>query len=237
MFASMTQCDPRPVPVARRRGRPVGSDSAETRSRILKASRQVISERGYQAATFQAIALAAGLSRPTLHYYFASREEIYQALVSEAGSVAADCVAKAQRQTTLVGQFSALVWALHDADVRDRSQMAFLVSARLESTRNPELHAYAGAGMRDFLVAAVTEAKGRGELPEDTEVEAVVEMMHAMLLGVSFYAGFVEDAADMYLITEQLERLFSDGLLGCAGNSSTPRDTWADTPSAVGGQS
>jgi AcrR family transcriptional regulator len=209
----------------RGRGRPVGSDSAETRNRILKASRKVINERGYQAATFQAIALAAGLSRPTLHYYFASREEIYQALVAESGIVLADCIATARQQDTLVDQLSALVAAMHQADFIDGSQIAFLVSARLESTRNPELRAHAGIELSDFLTALVGDAKSRGELPEDCAIEPVVEMLRAMLWGIGFYAGFVDDAADMSLITELLGRLFSHGLLGCAETSSTPGDT------------
>src|ERR1700712_4892512 len=171
----MAQCDDRPVAVARRRGRPVNSDSAETRNRILKASRQVINERGYQAATFQAIAVAAGLSRPTLHYYFTSREQIYQALVAGASEIVAELVAAARRQNTLVEQFSALVAAIHDADFRDRSQIAFLVSARLESTRNPELRAYAGLELSDFLTTLVGEAKSRGELADDCAVEPVVD--------------------------------------------------------------
>src|SRR5881628_2593393 len=118
----MAQGDDRPV-AARRRGRPVNSDSVETRHRILRASRQVINERGYQAATFQAIAVAAGLSRPTLHYYFASREEIYQSLVVEAGALVAELAERAQRSGTLATQFTALVEAVREADARDRSQI------------------------------------------------------------------------------------------------------------------
>ena len=57
-----------------------------------------------------------------------------------------------------------------------------------------------------------------------------------MLWGVGFYAGFVDDAADMRLITKQLGRLFSHGLLGGAEVRPTPRDTYGDTPSAVGGR-
>ena len=71
-----------------------------------------------------------------------------------------------------------------------------MVSARLESTRNPELRAYAGIGLGDCLRTLVTAAKARGELSEDTAVAPGVEMLHAMLLGVVFYAGFVDDAAD-----------------------------------------
>jgi AcrR family transcriptional regulator len=232
----MAQCDDRPVLVARRRGRPVNSDSAETRSRILTASRQVIIERGYQAATFQAIAVAAGLSRPTLHYYFASREAIYEALVAESSGFIVELIAKAQRPSTLVEQFAALVAAIHEADYRDRSQIAFMVSARLESTRNPELRAYAGNGLRDLLVILVEAAQARGELSEDTAIAPVVEMLHAMLLGIGFYAGFVDDAADMCLITKQLERMVAHGLLAGREIRPTHRDTDADTPSAVGGQ-
>jgi AcrR family transcriptional regulator len=232
----MAQCDDRPVLVARRRGRPVNSDSAETRSRILTASRQVIIERGYQAATFQAIAVAAGLSRPTLHYYFASREAIYEALVAESSGFIVELIAKAQRPSTLVEQFAALVAAIHEADYRDRSQIAFMVSARLESTRNPELRAYAGNGLHDLLVILVEAAQARGELSDDTAIAPVVEMLHAMLLGIGFYAGFVDDAADMCLITKQLERMVAHGLLAGREIRPTHRDTDADTPSAVGGQ-
>lgn len=224
------------VLAARRRGRPVNADSAETRNRILRASRRVINERGYQAATFQSIAVAAGLSRPTLHYYFASREEIYQTLIVEAGAVIADVIAEATRPTTLPGQFAALATAIHRADLRDRSQVAFLVSARLESTRNAELRPFAENGLHDCLATLVAAAHARGELSEEAEVAPVVDVLHAMLLGVVFYAGFVEDAADMYSIATQLVRTVSSGLLSGDPNSSTRCDTEDDTPSVVGGQ-
>lgn len=220
----------------RRRGRPVNSDSVETRNRILRAARQVVNERGYQAATFQAIAVAAGLSRPTLHYYFASREEIYQSLVVEAGAVVAELIDTAQRPATLAAQFAALVEAVRQADSRDRSQVAFIVSARLECSRNPELRAYASTWLHDCLVTLVTAARARGELSEGTEVAPVADMLQALVLGVVFYAGFVDDAEDMSLITAQLDRMVSRGLCSEGRNLPTRGDTMADTPSAVGGQ-
>lgn len=209
----MPQRDHCSPPSRRRRGRPVGSDSAETRNRILQAARQVIIERGYQAATFQAIALTAELSRPTLHYYFANREEIYQTLVAEARSVISESIVRAQRQETLVAQLSALVAAITEADRRDRSTVAFLVSARLEASRNPELRDDGSADLRVFLKKLITDAAARGELHSGTDPEAVVDMVQSMLWGIGVYSGFVDDAADMQLITRQLIRLFSHGLL------------------------
>jgi AcrR family transcriptional regulator len=179
----------------------------------LQAARQVIIERGYQAATFQAIALTAGLSRPTLHYYFANREQIYQTLVTEASTLMTDCIAKAQEHESLVAQLSALVVAVNEADRRDRSTAAFLVSARLEANRNPELQFDGSADLRVFLTKLVTDAGTRGELREGTEPSSVVDMVQSMLWGVGVYSGFVDDAANMDLITKQLIKLFSHGLL------------------------
>jgi AcrR family transcriptional regulator len=212
----MPQLDGQSLPAVSRRGRPVGSDSGETRNRILRSARKVINERGYHAATFQAIAVAANLSRPTLHYYFGSREEIYGALVAEAGGVLADCIGEAKGKNTLLEQLTALVVAMHEADLRDRSQVAFLVSACLESTRNPGLQVEACDVLRNFLRSSLGEAKSRGELSADAVVTPIADLLHAMLWGVGFHAGFVGSQADMRLITKQLMRLLSHGLLGPA---------------------
>ena len=206
----LDHCSPR---ARRRRGRPVDSDSAETRIRILQAARQVIIERGYQAATFQAISLAAELSRPTLHYYFANREAIYSTLVTEASTLVTECIAKAKQHETLVAQLSALVAAINEAERRDRSTAAFLVSARLEANRNPELQYEGGAELRAFLTKLIADAGARGELLEGTDPEPVVDLVQSMLWGIGVYSGFVDDVADMDLITGQLIRLFSHGLL------------------------
>jgi AcrR family transcriptional regulator len=209
----MPQLDRRSLPAGRRRGRPVGSDSAETRNRILQAARQVIIERGYQAATFQAISLAAELSRPTLHYYFANCEAIYSTLVTEASTLVTECIAKAKQHETVVAQLSALVAALNEAERRDRSTAAFLVSARLEANRNPELQYDGGAELRAFLTKLIADAGARGELLEGTDPEPVVDLVQSMLWGIGVYSGFVDDAADMDLVTKQLIKLFSHGLL------------------------
>lgn len=200
-------------PQRRRRGRPVGSDSAETRHRILQAARQVILERGYHAATFQSIAEAAELSRPTLHYYFASREQIYESLVGDVRGAVCECLDRAGQRATLRDQLGALVGALHELDKRDRSVVAFLVTARLEASRNPELCDGGGAELRTFLATHVEAAAARGELRADTAVEPVVDLLLSMILGVGFYAGFVSDAADMTSITKQLNTVMLNGLL------------------------
>lgn len=194
----------------------MGADSAETRARILRAAREVINERGYEAANFQAIASRAGLSRPTMHYYFHAREEIYDCLVAESYSIVADCIAQAKRQDTLLNQLSAFVTAAYRSGFADRSMMRFTVTARLEFHRSPSLRESPGpviTAVQDFYAWMVAEAVTRGEIPPDTDAPAVVNMLLAMFLGMGFYAGFIVDQNDMTVIAKQLHDLMAHGLL------------------------
>ena len=49
---------------------------------ILEAALDVFSQQGYRGATLDQIAEVAGLSKPNLLYYFASKEAIYQSLMA-----------------------------------------------------------------------------------------------------------------------------------------------------------
>jgi AcrR family transcriptional regulator len=204
------------LPIGRGRGRPVGADSAETRARILRAAREVINERGYEAANFQAIASRAGLSRPTMHYYFHTREEIYDCLIAEAYSIVADCIAQARREETLLNQLSAFVTAAYRSGFTDRSMMRFTIMARLESHRSPSLRENPGpvvSAVQAFYRSMVDEAMVRGEIPTDTDPDAVVNMLLAMFLGMGFFAGFISDQNDLPMIAKQLHQLMTRGLL------------------------
>jgi AcrR family transcriptional regulator len=108
-------------PAGRGRRRPLGADSAETRSRILRAARDVINERGYEAANFRPSPRVPG--RPTMHYYFHTREDIHECLVTEAYSIVADCIAQAKREDTLLKPLSTFVAATHASGFADRSMV------------------------------------------------------------------------------------------------------------------
>lgn len=54
----------------------------KNRDRILDAALGVFSDHGFRGATLDQIAAAAGLSKPNVLYYFASKEAIYTELLS-----------------------------------------------------------------------------------------------------------------------------------------------------------
>jgi AcrR family transcriptional regulator len=204
----------------RGRGRPVGSDSAETRAAILRAALHVINERGYEAATFQVIALRAGFSRPTMHYYFHTKEEIYETLQQEAYSIVADCIAAALQESSLLEQLTTFVAAAQRSDMSDGSMLRFIVTSRFEQHRCPSLRGSStpvSDAVAGFYARIVDEAIARGELPADADANAVVDMLYAMFWGMGFFAGFVHNPEDLHSIAKQLDRMFRKGLLNGSG--------------------
>jgi AcrR family transcriptional regulator len=55
----------------------------DTRTRLLDAAAKVFAERGYQAASVDEIAAAAGLSKGAVYWNFASKDELFHALLEE----------------------------------------------------------------------------------------------------------------------------------------------------------
>jgi AcrR family transcriptional regulator len=55
----------------------------DTRTRLLDAAAKVFAERGYQSASVDEIAAAAGLSKGAVYWNFASKDELFHALLDE----------------------------------------------------------------------------------------------------------------------------------------------------------
>lgn len=193
----------------------MGSDSEATRGRILDAAREVIAERGYRATTFQQIALRAGVSRPTLHYYFSTRDEVYDILLRDAYARVAECAVAAQRESGLLEQLTVFVEAMQRLMGSDEAATRFLVGARLEHHRDRQRHDAADAvvvTVHGFYHSIVMQAIASGELATESDPRAVADMLAALFWGMGFHAGFV-DVNQAAEIARQLLRVFESGLL------------------------
>lgn len=202
---------------------------------ILRAARDVINERGYEAATFQAIAQRAGFSRPTMHYYFHTKEQVYESLQQDAYSVVSDCIAQARRQNTLLKQLATFVAGAQRMDMADGSMMRFIIASRLEMHRNPSLRGTAtpaASAVAEFYEWMVDDAVRRGEIPPEVDKRAIVDMLFAMFWGMGFFAGYVHQPEDVTAIAKQLRRLFVHGLLEGA-NSGQRLAAAAPIPATV----
>jgi AcrR family transcriptional regulator len=197
-------------------GRPPAAKAAETRERIVQAAREVFSELGYDAATVQAIAIRADLTRPAINHYFASKRVLWREVVEQTNAlIVSAATARAQAETSLLARLSAFFAVAMQAESEDRSAAAFLVTSVLESQRHPDLsndeHDSLKAS-RDFMSWAVDDAIKRGELTTDTNVNHLVEMLVAVMWGMGFYAGFVGDHDELASVVHKFELLMANKL-------------------------
>lgn len=205
-------------PTAARRGpgRPPATKSDETRRRIVSAARQVFSERGYDGATFQAIAVRADLTRPAINHYFASKRVLYREVVDQTNELVVTAgIERARRETTLLRRLAAFITVAMEADEKNPSTAAFLATAVLESQRHPELGRSENdpvAGSRKFLIWAVHDAVERGELTAGIQVAPLAEALLLVLCGVGFYVGFVGSYREMADIIAALRQLMAGTL-------------------------
>ncbi len=205
-------------------GRPPAAKAAETRERILRAAREVFSELGYDAATFQAIAVRADLTRPAINHYFQSKRVLYREVVEHTNDVLIRAGEdRARTETSLLKRLSALFSIAVQVDTKDRSVAAFLVTSVLEAQRHPDLKEDEHdplANSRAFVHWAVTDAIAQGELRTDTDVESVVEMLVAIMWGMGFYAGYVGSHDELMAVVAQLELLLANKLWTLSGEST-----------------
>lgn len=142
-----------------------------TRARLLEAAAREFGRLGLERANIDAISLAAGYAKGTIYNYFASKEDLFLAVVDEASAqatgaavVPANAPARERLQATLAA-FCA--WAgAHDAFAR------VLVRECLMGT--PALHARvikAEAPITDALAAALADGALRRQLRTDLPAE------------------------------------------------------------------
>ena len=209
------------MPSSSRRGpgRPPAAKSAETRARILSAAREVFSELGYDAATFQEIAVRSDLTRPAINHYFSTKTHLYREVVAAAHQmVIAGGYAQARRATGFADRVEAFIGVALAAAEHDRSMAACLLNSVLECQRHPELrqddHDLLHT-VRDFAGWALRDGVAQGELRADLDLGVTTELLVAMLCGLGFYAGFIGEP-------ERLPRVVSDFIDMVRRNASDP---------------
>jgi len=206
-----------PPAASRRPGRPPAAKADETRKRILRAARLVFSERGYDGATFQAIAVRADLTRPAINHYFSSKRVLYREVVNQTNElVVVAGIKRAECETTLMARLTAFISAAVHANSENPSASAFLVTTVLESQRHPELSTTENDAVRisrEFLTRVVNDAIEHREVAADIDVSALVETLLVVLCGVGFYAGYVRSYQEMLAVTDVLRQLLEGALL------------------------
>lgn len=196
-------------------GRPRGARSGVTRERIILAAGGVFAEFGYHAATFQAVAARAHLTRPAINHYFANKQLLYQAVLNRSESLLDNAVEGARTENGLVARLSSVIYAYAQLGEEDRTAAAFCVTAVLDAQRDPGLRLLVGdlqGPTRRFLTETLTEAVDRGELVTAAPVGDLTETLLAVLWGIGFYIAAVGDHDESAVVIANVQALLANRL-------------------------
>ena len=169
----------------RRRGRPPASDSAVTRERILAAARRIFAESGYAAATFQAIAMEIGLTRPAINIYFPNKSALYGEVVNRAGNTVLEAVRAAESAPTLGEQVLEFIRVAFRGQDADPALAGFLVQSAMEA-RQVDSGSDPAMIIERFVGDAVAAAIERGELGSEADTDALTDTLTGVLWGAAF---------------------------------------------------
>ncbi|KKD02805.1 TetR/AcrR family transcriptional regulator [Streptomyces sp. WM6386] len=162
---------------SRKRGRPPGTESADTRDRILTAAREEFSERGYEKTSVRGIAKAAGVDSALVHHYFGTKEQVFEAAVEVAFTPALKV-----RDVVLDGpledvgeRMTRFIFGLWENPVTRKPLLAIIRSA---------VNNEAAATVFRRLVATQLMRRIAGEL-DTPDAELRAELAAAQLVGVA----------------------------------------------------
>jgi AcrR family transcriptional regulator len=196
----------------RGRGRP---RSEEAHRAILAAVVELLPEQGLQGLTIEAVAARAGVGKTTIYRRWKTKNELIVEAIEQLRPPGA-----APDTGSVAGDLNAMV-ALQRERL-ESTQLPRIVPRVLgEAMEDPELHAEiiarAVLPIRDMLAQIVERGIERGELREDLDVEAVVDVLHA----VPVYKLLMSGGA-MESIAAIPERVMPLLLRGVSSSSAAP---------------
>jgi TetR/AcrR family acrAB operon transcriptional repressor len=194
-------------------------EALATREQVLDAAERVFRARGVGHASLAEVADAAGVTRGAIYHHFASKAELFEAMLARAEMPidAAFDAARAPvtdplatlRQTTI----NALLHLASDRRVQNVFEVAYLrceYTDELEPVEKRHLHEREqclglGIGLLDQAVA-------NGQLPADTDTRLGSTLMYAYVSGVMRDWVQAPQSFDLKTAAPQLIDLFLAGL-------------------------
>lgn len=194
---------------------------AERPEEIVGAALEVFAAKGFAAARLDDIAARAGVSKGALYLYFATKEEIFRAVVEQA--LAPNLKAVLALAASHPGPFAELAEGIAErmGQVIAESPIGAVAKVVVGEARNfPEIarvwHDELVGPALSALAGAIAQAQARGEVrPGDPRAYAL-SFAAPMLLGVIWRETFVPvgaEAFDLPALARQHARALLSGIL------------------------
>jgi AcrR family transcriptional regulator len=147
------------------------------RDRLLEATRRCLTRKGYEGTTVRDIAAEAGVSIGTLYNYFASKEDLIEALSEHV--LGAD-LTQLDESSDLIAILRDFVFERPDAGAAVLAQLR----GRVSKDANPAV-----ARFNDYIVESflplVKAAQASGSVRSDLDTEALIELVDLLWDGMT----------------------------------------------------
>lgn len=158
---------------------------------LVDAAEQVISKHGYERATMQGIAAAAGCATGTLYLYFKTKEDLFNAMVAKHCKAIVEAVRAAMNARTAPAEklyakieAHAYYFERHPQFYRVFYTAGPTVKATIQqSLRDEALEIY--EAHRQEEIEVVSEGQSAGQVRADISAEELVDFMHALCVGTT----------------------------------------------------
>jgi len=184
----------------------------ERRRSLVLAAYQLIAEKGFEQLRTRDVAAQAGVNIATLHYYFASKEDLIPGVVDhllhEFSTVPTPILA--MEDTTPLGQIRAMFLTTHDRFQAKPEIFIVLSELVLRSLRDASLrpalqrlddgwHAY----LQHIVTDGIRQGIFRADLdPEDTATKLIIQIK-----GFFFHQITSPGAIDFHQLLNDVDRL------------------------------
>jgi AcrR family transcriptional regulator len=194
---SATQSPPAPAQLtaADARGRRQRAVAGAKRALVLDAARAAFFELGLEGASLREIAKRAGYTAGALYSYFASKEEVYGALLGESlerlnARVEAACAqARAGGETALLRSSASAFFEFYRENPRDLDLGFYLFQGMQPRGLTPELNERLNARLRDALGATQAALQALGLAPDAARAELTALFAHTVGLLLLSHTG------------------------------------------------
>jgi TetR/AcrR family acrAB operon transcriptional repressor len=204
-------------------------EAQETREQVLDAAEQVFRERGVGHASLAEVADAAGVTRGAIYHHFASKAELFEAMLARAEmplDAAFDTpqVPVADPLATVREiAIKALLHLTSSDRVRNIFEVAFL---RCEYTDElapvEQRHLQERSHCLGFSGSLLEQAVERGQLPPDTDTRLASHLLYALIGGLMRDWVQAPASFDLKTAAPQLVDLFLAGLRAAPPRRSAP---------------
>lgn len=194
---------------------------ADRPGEIVQAAMAVFAEKGFAAAKLDDIAERAGVSKGAIYLYFATKEDIFRAVVEQA--IAPNILVVKAMATAHPGPFSDLVRALAGqvGGLLERTAIGGVAKMVIGEARNfPELarvwHDELVAHALAAVSGAIRNAQARGEVKPGDPRAYALQLISPLLVGVIWRETFAPVGAepfDLPALAAQHGETFLTGVL------------------------